>query len=241
MHRAKTGAVALFVLVAASLSAQPALYQNNKKAVLYVGASGPLIDGDAADWNGLEGSSPEKWTFGEAKAERDPSGVFLLRADDKNLYLFADVIDAEANENELPAPLAWRNDSVEVYVGIGDATHNKFLTGDSQIRLVPVSRADTKKVGVSINDRIVENETGVAAVAVYTERGYRIEAALPLRLLRLKPFSPGQAFRAEFQINDATTGERENMLHWSSPKDNTYFDPSSWGDGVVLALPEAAR
>jgi hypothetical protein len=241
MHRAKTGAAALFLLVAASLSAQPALFQNNKKAALYVGLPAPVIDGDATDWAGLEGTSPEKWTFGEAKAERDPSGVFWLRADDKNLYILAEVIDGEANENELPAPLAWRNDSVEVYLGVGDATHNKYIVGDNQIRLVPVSRSEKNKMGAAVNDRVVENEAGVAGAVVYTARGYRIEAALPLRLLRLKPFAPGQSLRAEFQINDATSGERENMLHWSSPKDNTYFDPSSWGDGVVVTLSEATR
>lgn len=236
MRPTDPGALALFFLAAAALSAQPAVFQDNKKAVLYVG-SAPVIDGETADWEGLRGSSPEKWTFGDYKASRDPSAVFVLRADSKNLYVLAEVIDSVANENELPAPLAWRNDSLEVYIGVGDSSHTRYAAGDNQIRLVPMSRSEPRKLGVSVNDRVVA-ESDIEGFVVYTEQGYRIEASLPLRILRIKGFVPGQTIRAEFQINDATTGERENMLHWNSTKDNTYYDASSWGDGVVEALPE---
>lgn len=235
MRLSALGALALFFL-AATLSAQPALYQDNKKAVLYLGATAPVLDGEVEDWNGLAGTSPERWTFGDFKAPKDPSAVFVLRTDNKRLYVWAEVIDADANENELPAPLAWRNDSLELYLGVGDGSHTKFALGDNQIRLVPMSRTEPTKLGVSVNDRVVA-EGDVAGWVTYTAKGYRIEAAIPLRILRIKGFTVGQNIRAEFQINDATTGERENMLHWNSTKDNTYYDASSWGDGVVEALP----
>jgi len=106
MRRSAPGVLALFFLAAALLPAQPALYQDNKKAVLYLGPTAPIL-GHTEDWKGLQGTSPERWTFGDFKAPRDPSAVFVLRSDNKKLYVYAEVTDAEANENELPAPLAW--------------------------------------------------------------------------------------------------------------------------------------
>jgi len=241
MRRIASAAAILLLAVAGALSAQTALYQDNKKGVLYAGVEAPVIDGSADDWAGLAGSAPRVWTFGASRSAIDPSGVFVLRTDGKFLYILADIIDSSANENELPAPLAWRNDSVEIMVGTDTSPHTKYVRTDTQIRLVPVSRTGEKTFAAGVNDRIVDTERDVAGVTVYTEKGYRIEAKIPFRLLGWKEVTPGQPIRCDFQINDATTGERENMLHWHSKFDNTYRDPSAWGDGVVEALPEVAR
>lgn len=232
---------ALTVLAASAVSAQPALYQDNQKAVIYLGTTAPTIDGQDDDWAGLLGTSPRVWTFGGAKAPGDPGGVFVLRSDNKNLYILADITDSVANENELPAPLAWRNDSVEIMVGIDTSNHTKYVKTDAQIRLVPVSRTAERTFAASVNDRIVDTERDVKGVTTYTDRGYRIEAKIPFRLLGWKELAVGQAIRAEFQINDGNSGERENMLHWRSKYDVTYYNPSVWGDGVVEALPEGAH
>jgi len=232
---------ALLVLAVGVVSADPNLYQDNQKAVLYVGEAAPVIDGQADDWAGLQGTSPRVWTFGGAKAPADPAGFFVLRSDGKNLYILADITDSVANENELPAPLAWRNDSVEIMVGLDTSNHGKYVKTDAQIRLVPVSRTADRTFAASVNDRIVDTERDVKGVTVYTDKGYRIEAKIPFRLLGWKELTPGQAFRAEFQINDGNSGERENMLHWRSKYDVTYYNPSVWGDGVVEALPEGTR
>ncbi len=232
------GLTALLLTAATGVFAQPALYQDNKKAVLYVGTTAPALDGSLSGWEGLAGSSPEVWTYGRTRGGRDPSAVFLLRTDNKKLYVSVDVLDSTANENDLPAPLAWRNDSVELYLGTDTSSHNRYVASDNQIRLVPVSRSESQLIGVAVNDRVVDTERDVQGFVLFTETGYRIQAAIPLRLLQIKGFQPGQAIRCEFQINDATSGERENLVHWKSKLDNTYFDASSWGDGVVEALPE---
>ena len=228
----------LFLTAGMAAWGQTALYQDNKKAVLYVGTTAPTLDGTLNDWQGLLGSSPEVWTYGRSRGNHDPSAVFVLRSDNKKLYVNVEVKDSVANENDLPAPLAWRNDSVELYLGTDTSAHTRYTTSDNQIRLVPVSRTDTHLIGVSVNDRIVDTERDVQGTVIYTDAGYRIQAAIPLRLLQIKGFTAGQALRCEFQINDATSGERENLVHWKSKLDNTYFDASAWGDGVVEALPE---
>lgn len=228
--------LALFFL-ATALTAQPALYQDNKKGVLYLGSTAPVIDGLGDDWQGLQGTAPRYFVYGKPQGTQDPAAVFVYRSDNRFLYVWAEVIDSTANENELPAPLAWRGDSVEVYMGIDTSNHERYVRTDNQIRLVPVSRTAEVTFGASVNDRIVDTERDVKGVTVFTETGYRIEAAIPLRLLQIKEFKVGQAIRVEFQINDARTGEREALVHWSSKSDNTYFYPPAWGDGVVEALP----
>jgi hypothetical protein len=153
----------------------------------------------------------------------------------------AEVTDSTANPNELPAPLAWRGDSVEVYIGTETAPHEHYARTDNQIRLVPASQDGPKTMTASVNDRIVDTERDVKGATAWTDKGYTIEAAIPLRLLQIKGFTVGQPLRMEFQINDARTGEREALVHWSSKADNTYFYPNSWGDGVVEALPGEAQ
>jgi len=236
LNRLAFFAVFFLLFLASAVFADPGVYQNNKKAVLYLGSAPPVVDGNVADWAGLLGTSPEKFAYGKLRATKDPSAVIVWRTDNKKLFIYAEVTDSVANENDLPAPLAWRNDSLELYIGTDTSSHIHYVPTDNQIRLVPVSRDDATKIGVSVNDRIVDTERDVEGRVIYTDTGYRIEAAVPLRLLRIKEFAVGQAIRCDFQLNDANTGERENLTHWNSKSDNTYFDPSAWGDGVVEAL-----
>ena len=64
-------------------------------------------------------------------------------------------------------------------------------------------------------------------------------AALGISASVYKMLKKGQNVRFDYQINDADNGkERTGLLHWHSPNDNTYADPSGWGDGKVVALPE---
>ena len=225
------------ILLVFGLFAQVPLHKDNKTGVLYLGSNPMPLDGKVNAWAGLEGTSPEQFVFGLARNPQDPSGKFVLYSDNRKVYVYIEVIDSTPNENPLPAPVAWRNDSVELYLGVDTLSHNKYLKGDSRLRLVPVSKTDPKLCSISINDRDVSKEKDVKGYVVYTEKGYRIQAAIPLRLLQISGFQVGQAIRCEFQVNDASTGERENMIHWASPKDNTYYDPSAWGNGEVLAAP----
>ena len=221
------------------LFAQTALHNGNQKGVLYLGTQPKPLDGRLDAWQGLEGISPEKNIYGASRAPGDPSAVFVLYSDNRKVYVYIEVVDSTANENPLPAPVAWRNDSAELYLGVDTGLHDKYSRGDNRMRFVPVSKSDPNLCSISINDRDVTKERDVKGHVVYTEKGYRIQASIPLRLLQISGFSVGQAIRCEYQINDASVGERENLLHWVSPKDNPYYDASVWGNGEVLAAPGA--
>ncbi len=214
----------------------PILFKNSKKAVLYLTSQPPSIDGTYAGWKNLEGTAPRIFVFGEERTKKAPSGIFFLQTDNKCLYILVDVIDSTANENSLPVALAWQNDSVEVYLSTDLSPHQAYSQDDRHLRLVPRSRNNPNLVGISINDIRVDNKPGVKAKCLFTAKGYRIEAQIPLRRLSMKKFFPGQAFRAEFQINDGNTGKRENLLHWSSPQDAPFYDAAGWGSGIVQAV-----
>ncbi len=227
------------ICLTASLStvmAQNINFDNNSAGVLYLGGSAPVIDGVFDEWLGLSGSTTDKAVYGGVHKKEDAEGFFILRADSRYLYIYADVHDDLPNANDLPAPIAWRNDSVEVYVGTNTAKHNRFLRGDNHIRLVPVSKTDPKAIRVSINDREIPN--GIKGSVVFSADGYRIEAAIPLNLLMISSFELDQLIRLDFQVNDADRTERDRLLHWNSPRDDTYHNPESWGNGRVLPFPQ---
>ena len=78
----------------------------------------------------------------------------------------------------------------------------------------------------------------IKAAVVYSEHGYKVEAAIPFSLLGITKLKIGQPVRGDFQINDADNGkERSRLVLWNSVKDNPYADASVWGNGIVAALP----
>ncbi len=238
MHFIRLLAVLVLILGASPIFAEPELYNHNQEAVLYLTKTLPKDDGTYSGWNHLQGTSPQIFVFGAPRGPNDPSGVFVLQSDNKYLYILADITDSTANENPLPAPIAWHNDSVEVYISTDTSSHQTLSMQDMHIRLVPRSRSNPHAVGISINDITVDKRPNLGGTCIYTSKGYRIEVRIPLRMLNMQNLQVGQAFRAEFQINDASDGERENLLHWSSKNDNPYYDASVWGNGVMVAAPE---
>ena len=106
LNRLAFFAVFFLLFLASAVFADPGVYQNNKKAVLYLGSAPPVVDGNVADWAGLLGTSPEKFAYGKLRATKDPSAVIVWRTDNRKLFIYAEVTDSVANENDLPAPLA---------------------------------------------------------------------------------------------------------------------------------------
>ncbi len=227
-------ALCMAMPVSAQSTLKPRNFENNQRGVLYLGKA-PVIDGDFSDWDGLEGSTTTVVVFSGQHKDDEGMGFFILRTDNKDLYVYVDVYDIKPNEVDLPAALAWRDDSVEFYIGTVVTPHDKYAKDDNHIRIVPVSKDDIFAFDLSVNDVGVAERC--SAAVVYNPKGYTIEARIPLDLLLIKKFSINQPIRLEFQVNDAARIERDRLTHWKSPKDDPYIDPRSWGDGIVLALP----
>lgn len=197
----------------------------------------PEIDGKFSEWNGLSGVHTRRQIYGGLFNPENADGLFVCRTDGENFYVYAEITDDDAGVNLNPAPQAWRADSIEFFFGTDTSKHSFYKEGDVRVRIIPRSKENIFDVGIGLNDEEVENPDIKVAV-VYTNTGYKVEGKFPLSVLGSKNLKLKQKVRADFQINDADNGkERTGLLHWNSPADNTYADPSSWGNGKVVALP----
>ena len=199
----------------------------------------PEIDGEFGEWDGLETADPYVSVYGGGHEPDDASGRFVVATDGDVLYLFAEIVDDQPNENPLTPAMAWRNDSVEFFFGVITGRHRTFQEGDNQIRVVPVNRDDPFEYSLAIND--VDMTRQSLGAAAFTEQGYTVEAAVDLALLRIESLREGQDVRVEFQINDGDETERDRLVHWMSENDDPWFDPSVWGDGRIVSPQEASR
>ncbi|SEQ02469.1 Carbohydrate family 9 binding domain-like [Treponema bryantii] len=212
--------------------------QEKNFKVYYSGSKSPVIDGEFNEWDGLDGIRVRRMVYGGMFNPENTDGLFKVRADDSYLYVFADIIDDQPQENKFPAPQGWRDDSIEFFFGTDTSYHTFYKSTDHRVRIVPQSKTNKSAYDVSLND--VSMNGSIKAAIVYSEHGYKIEAAVPFSLLSIKKLKPKQKVRGDFQINDADDGkERSRLIHWNSSKDNTYVDASSWGDGIVVDLAEA--
>lgn len=208
--------------------------------VYYSSNSSPVIDGDFSEWEGLDGVKARRMVYGGMFNPENTDGTFKVRADDSFLYIFADIIDDQPQTNHFPAPQAWRDDSIEFFFGTDTGYHTFYKPTDHRVRIVPQSKTNKFAYDVGIND--VSMSGSIKAAIVYSEHGYKIEAALPFSLLSIKKLKQKQKVRGDFQINDGDGGkERSRLVHWNSPKDNTYLDASAWGNGIVVDLEDANK
>ena len=209
--------------------------QEKNFKVYYSGSKAPVIDGDFKEWDALDGIHVRRMVYGGMFNPQNTDGLFKVWADDSFLYIFADIIDDQPQENKFPAPQGWRDDSIEFFFGTDTGYHTFYKATDHRVRIVPQSKSNKTAYDVSVND--VSMSGSIKAAVVYSENGYKVEAAVPFSLLSIKKLKPKQKVRGDFQINDADDGkERARLIHWNSGKDNTYLDASSWGDGVVVDL-----
>jgi hypothetical protein len=197
----------------------------------------PEIDGNFSEWSGLNGVHSRQQVYGGRFDPKNADGFFVARTDGENLYIYADVTDNDARINEYEVPQAWRGDGVEFFFGTDTGKHTAFKETDARVRIVPRSTSDIFDVAIGLNDAPIVS-SDIQAAVVFNSNGYKVEAKFPLSLVGGKTLKLKQKARVDFQVNDADGGkERTGLLHWNSPNDNTYADPSSWGNAQVIQLP----
>ncbi|MCQ2591202.1 MAG: hypothetical protein MJ188_00330 [Treponema sp.] len=196
----------------------------------------PVIDGEFDDWDGLEGIHVRTMVYGGTFKPENADGHFVYRTDGSYLYVFADITDDDPRTNAYEIAQAWRGDSIELFFGTDTSSHKFYKPTDVRVRIASNSEEDINDVKVSLNDILTTNPE-ISVAYVFTETGYKIEAAFPMSVLGGKELKVNQKVRGDFQINDADGGkERISLIHWNSHQDNTYLDASSWGNGKVVEL-----
>ena len=214
-------------------------------------SAAPVIDGQWDDvWNDVNETQcliTEMANTDNATPEdsNDLSAVFKAFYDETNFYIFVEindsVIDYEFSD--------YQGDGIEIYFD-GDYSHTDSYDGvnDNQIR-------------ITVDDVAIEDTDSSLAIdgmvfkVLLTATGYNIEASFPLEALQIYPsedraplldsegveipnsgIAPNNVIGFEVQINDNDSGGvRETLLRWHSDDNNSYQDPSLFGQARLVS------
>jgi hypothetical protein len=209
----------------------------------------PVIDGVGDGvWNDVAAIPMLIWDMSntssaEPESAADLSASFKVLYDDTYFYLFVDVNDSVIDTTFSD----YQGDGIEVYFD-GDYSHGDTYdsVNDNQIRITvaDVALTDTQST-LSIE--------GTQFKVLRTATGYDIEAAFPMAALQIYPsadpapildgsgnpipgtgIAPNNVIGFEMQINDDDGGGRQTLLRWHSDDNNSYQNPSLFGQARLV-------
>lgn len=187
------------------------------------------LDGDLADWENVP-----RVSMGDTSEDANTESVtFAAAADDTNFYFMANVRDSNLVYGVYEPLNEWyKEDSVEFYL---NTTDNLFATRYSTgIAQIGVLAANIENPEETIFGGYNGADVNVTAVAVETEDGYIIEAAVPLEndVWTITPAN-GQILGFQVHLNGATSAEdsQTTKLIWSAADadDQSWRNPSVFG------------
>ncbi len=192
------------------------------------------LDGDLSDWEGVP-----RVTIPEVSdaVQGATTITFAAAADDEFLYLMADVVDANIISGE-HGPDYWNEDSVEFYLNAsGDLRRTSYGDGVTQITVPPLNAGRPAEEVVLGG---VQYETAEAQVqVVYTESGYVIETAVPLKnsVWNIQR-EHGNVIGFQVHLNGASQSSRNLKVIWSAfdLSDSSYQNPSVFGQLVFFEI-----
>ncbi|GAA5203568.1 endo-1,4-beta-xylanase [Microbacterium jejuense] len=180
--------------------------------------SAPVVDGtvDAA-WAEARAVTTDKAVSGSAGA------VATVRTlwSGSTLYVLAEVADPTI---DVSGSDPWVQDSVEVYVDPGNAKNGSYRYDDSQIR---VSAANAVSFGTG--DEAFQRGRVRSATSL-VDGGYVVELAIELG----DAAGPGTFHGLDFQVNDASGGQRTAIGNWADPTGAGYQSTARWGVGELV-------
>jgi len=196
------------------------------------------LDGNLSDWEGVP-------TVALPEAVESVEGAtglsFAAAADDRFLYLSADVSDANIITGQHEDQY-WNEDSVEFYI---NATGNLELTayeeGVAQITIPPLN------MDRAADDVIISGVQGADAkaqvVVVPREGGYIVEMAVPLQndVWGISP-EHGGVLGFQVHLNGASQADRDLKLIWSKrdTSDTSYQNPSVFGELIFYEVGQSS-
>lgn len=187
------------------------------------------LDGDLADWENVP-----RVVMGDTSEEAAAESVtFAAAADDTNFYFMANVRDSNLVYGIYEPLNEWyKEDSVEFYL---NTTDNLFATSYSTgIAQIGVLAANIENPEETIFGGYNGADVNVTAVAIGTEDGYIIEAAVPLEndVWTITPAN-GQILGFQVHLNGAASAEdsQTTKLIWSAADadDQSWRNPSVFG------------
>lgn len=200
---------------------------NAHQADIYKTGQAPVIDGTIDKrWNEAI-SYPLSKLISGINTPGNPLGCkWKLLANDKNLYIMADIKD---NTLISDSPDWWDDDGIEVFI---DATNSKGTSYDGLHQFQFGFRYNDTKIYAGVNS--VQNTTGIKFVIKAKTGGYIFEASIPWTLLGI---SPADELKIGIDLkvnNDDNGGPRDSELSWNASTSMAYADPSLFGNGKII-------
>ncbi|MFH1053293.1 MAG: sugar-binding protein [Candidatus Woesearchaeota archaeon] len=188
----------------------------------------PVIDGNSSDWAGVEGKfiPATSLASGNLSDETDTSATVKSMWDNNSLYVLVEVNDdILVNDSNINSP--WHDDSVEIYLDIGNEKAENYDNNDYQL--------DISYNGVYRKGVYSQNFTDIQYITSLTPSGYLVEAALNFTSLNMTPDN-GTFIGFDIGINDdddplvnSPIDDRERQLIYVGTKDD-WISPSGFGN-----------
>lgn len=180
----------------------------------------PVIDGNLDEsWKNAKEFSTDVWVTGESGATAKVKTMW----DKDNLYVIADVTDAVLNKSNANP---WEQDSVEIFLDQNNNKTSSYQGDDSQIRI-------NYENEVSVSGY---NPTGLKTQTKITDKGYIVEAAIPLTEIKAEN---GYIVGFDVQVNDAdASGQRTSVVTWCDKSGSSYASTSGFGNIKLVKTDE---
>lgn len=156
----------------------------------------------------------------------------------EKFYFAADVTDNDPLVNQHEPVQTWRGDNLELYLGLGGPGKRTVIDKkiDFQIGFAPTCSEDRPIVFLFHEDRILES---ARIVSRKTDRGYIVEAEVPLAEFGEVSLKDGMALGFDVALDDLDAGDialagtdAGRQLMWNGTSQN-WIDPSGWGMAVL--------
>lgn len=187
------------------------------------------LNGDESDWKNVPRVVVDKGPTMPTK--NDTKLTYAAAADDKNLYFLADVKDSNVVYGKNDPESGWyKEDSVEFYINAtGDLNLTSYKKGVAQIGIMAANLTKPDKAIIGGSNSA---DSQVKVVAVKTDDGYRIEAAVPLinDVWKIEPKNMG-TLGFQVHLNGSSGADRNLKLIWADADtlDQSYNNPSLFG------------
>lgn len=185
----------------------------------------PVVDGTIdAVWADANSVTTSKAVLGASGAT---ANVRTLWSGSK-LYVLAEVSDPIV---DVSGSDPWIQDSVEVYVDPGNAKNGSYRYDDTQIRV-----SAENAVSFGTGDEAFQRARVESATAII-DGGYIVELSVDLG----DAAGLGTFHGLDFQVNDASGGQRTSIHNWADPTGAGYQSTARWGVGefAEAAAPSA--
>jgi hypothetical protein len=209
--------------------------------------TGPVVDGVLDEWGDLPAMANNR-----VEQLTRSSGVWtpeVVSAGGRawftptTLYFAADIVDKDPMRNDNTPHQMWRGDAVELYVGFGGPSRRTIMDKSVEFQLGFAARTkETGPVAFWFHEDVVLEAAQVAVRR--TERGYALEASVPLEALRLGDMRlrEGMLLALDYSVNDIDEGDWApagnlpgRAILWNGTSMN-WIDPSGWGMTVLRRM-----